>query len=80
LTVSVELPPALTDVGLKAAVAPLGTPEILKVTVCVPPEVTAVEIVLVPDACFPARVRLVGLAEIEKSFVTEVTVSITVVE
>ena len=77
---SVELPPALTEVGLKVAVAPLGTPEILKVTVCVPPEVTAVEMVLVPDECFPLKLRLVGFAEIEKSSVTEVTVSITVVE
>ena len=77
---SVELPPALTEVGLKVAVAPLGTPEILKVTVCVPPEVTAVEIVLVPDECFPDRAKLVGFAEIEKSFVTEVIVSDTVVE
>lgn len=75
-----ELPPALTEVGLKDAVAPLGTPEILKLTVCVPPEVTAVEIVLVRDTCFPARVRLVGFAEIEKLFVTEVIVSDTVVE
>ena len=78
--VRVELPPALTEVGLKVAVALLGTPEILNVTVCVPPEVTAVDIVLVPDACLPAKVRLVGFAEIEKSFVTEVTVSDTVVE
>lgn len=77
---SVELPPALTEVGLKLALAPLGRPEILKVTVCVPPEVTAVEIVLVPVECFPLRFRLVGFAEIEKSFVTEVTVSVTVVE
>ena len=77
---SVEFPPALTEVGLKVAVAFLGRPEILKVTVCVPPEVTAVEIVLVFDECFPARVKLVGFAEIEKLFVTEVIVSDTVVE
>src|SRR2546421_7619982 len=49
-TVSVELPPAVTDVGLSAAVAPLGTPVTERLTVCALPEVTAVEIVLVPEA------------------------------
>src|SRR3989440_479167 len=67
-TVSVELPPAVTDVGLSAAVAPLGTPVTERLTVCALPEVTAVEIVLVPEApC--TRLKLVGLAAIEKLFV-----------
>src|SRR2546426_1630824 len=66
-TVSVELPPAVTDVGLSAAVAPLGTPVTERLTVCALPEVTAVEIVLVPEApC--TRLKLVGLAAIEKLF------------
>jgi hypothetical protein len=62
------LPPAVTDGGLSDALAPLGAPETEKLTVSALPEVTAVEIVLVPEApC--ARVKVVGLAEIEKSFV-----------
>src|SRR5437879_3697675 len=66
-TVSVELPPAVTDVGLSDAVAPLGTPVTERLTVCALPEVTAVEIVLVPEApC--TRLKLVGLAAIEKLF------------
>jgi hypothetical protein len=78
LTVRVELPPAVTEVGLSEAVAPLGTPETLRLTVCALPAVTAVEIVLEPEVpC--ARLKLVGLAEIEKSF-TAVTVNETLVE
>jgi len=74
-TVSVELPPAVTDVGLSAAVAPLGTPVTERLTVCALPEVTAVEIVLVPEApC--TRLKLVGLAAIEKLF-GGLTVSVT---
>src|SRR5437660_11029045 len=66
-TVSVELPPAVTDVGLSEAVAPVGAPETERLTVSALPEVTAVEIVLVPEApCW--SVKLAGLAEIEKSF------------
>jgi hypothetical protein len=76
-TVSVELPPAFTEAGLNEADAPLGTPETLRLTVCAFPDVTAVEIVLVPDPpC--AILKLVGFAEIEKSF--RITVSETVVE
>jgi hypothetical protein len=78
LTVSVELPPADTDAGLNDALAPLGTPETLKVTVCAAPEVTAVEIVLVPEPDW-AMLKLLGLAEIEKSFAAETTVNDTVV-
>ncbi len=72
-TVSVELPPAVTDVG-SDAVAPLGTPERERLTVCALPEVTAVEIELVPEApCW--RLKVVGLAEIEKSFTVALTVT-----
>src|SRR5215471_2737115 len=66
LTVSVELPPAVTDVGLREAVAPLGTPETARLTVPALPEMTAVDMVLEPLVpC--ARLRLLGLAAIEKS-------------
>jgi hypothetical protein len=66
LTVSVELPPAVTDVGLNDADDPAGWPLALSVTVCAAPLVIAVEIVEVP---LPpdASERLVGLVEIEKS-------------
>jgi hypothetical protein len=67
--VSVELPPAVTLVGLNAPLAPDGSPDTARLTVCAEPEVTAVEMVDVPFApC--TRLRLDGLAEIEKSFVT----------
>ena len=66
LTVSVELPPAVTEVGLRLADAPAGVPDTVRATVSALPEVTVVEMVLVP--CAPApRVKLVGFAEIEKS-------------
>lgn len=69
LTVSVELPPAVTEVGLRLADAPAGVPDTVRATVSALPEVTAVEIVLVPE--FPgARLKLVGFVEIEKSLVT----------
>jgi hypothetical protein len=78
-TVSVEEPPAVTDVGLSEAVAPEGAPVTERATVCAEPEVTAVLMVEVPDA-FAASDRLDGVADIEKSFVTvPVTVSVTVV-
>lgn len=65
--VSVELPPAETDVGLNVAVAPAGTPAIDKLTVCATPVVIAVEIVLVPEVpC--RRLNVPGEAEMEKSF------------
>src|SRR5260370_87616 len=75
LKVSVELPPAVTDVGLSAAFARLGRAVTERLTVCAFPEVTAVEIVLVPEApC--TRLKLVGLAAIEKLF-GGLTVSVT---
>src|SRR5258708_19077718 len=38
-TLSVELPPAVTDVGLSDALAPLGRPVTERLTVCAFPEV-----------------------------------------
>src|SRR5207245_2754873 len=68
-TVSVELPPAVTEVGLSVAVAPAGVPLTVRLTVSAEPLVTAVEMVDVPFVpC--TRERLAGLALIEKSFVT----------
>src|SRR5438046_3176507 len=69
-TVSVELPPAVTAIGLSVAVAPDGAPVTVRFTVSAVPLVTAVEMVDVPLApC--ASERLAGLAPIEKSFVTD---------
>jgi hypothetical protein len=44
-SVSVELPPAVTEPGLKDAVAPVGSPLAESVTFSAEPLVTAVEIV-----------------------------------
>jgi hypothetical protein len=79
VTVIVEEPPAVTDVGLKVTVAPVGCPLALRLTDCAAPLVTAVEMVEVPFApC--ATLRLAGLALIEKSdAAAAVTVSVTVV-
>ena len=65
-TVIVDALPAVTDVGLKLTLAPLGTPLALSEIDCAEPLVTAVEIVDVPLApC--ASVSELGLALIEKS-------------
>ena len=75
----VELCPADTGVGLNETVVPAGCPEALKLIVCALPETTAVPIELVPDEpCWMER--LDGLAEMEKSLDTPVTVSATAVE
>src|SRR5207248_1238775 len=68
-TVSVELPPAVTDAGLSVAVAPAGVPFTVRFTVSAEPLVTAVEMVDVPFAPCTSE-RLAGLALIEKSFAT----------
>src|SRR6186713_2465714 len=47
LTVSVDEAPAVTLVGLKDAVTPVGSPEALRLTDCGLPEVTAVDTVKV---------------------------------
>ncbi len=66
LTVSVDELPEVTLVGLNEAVAPVGTPLTLRFTVWAEPPVVAVLTVTVPLA-FCARLRLVGLTDIEKS-------------
>jgi hypothetical protein len=79
LMVSVELLPAVTDVGLKLAVAPEGTPLTLKFTVCAEPLVTVVPMVEVPLLPWAIE-RVLGLALIEKLLLlAEVTVTVTVV-
>ena len=64
--VSVELPPAVTVLGLKDAVAPEGKPLALSVTVCAFPLITVVPMVEVP--LWPCTTdTLLGLALVEKS-------------
>jgi hypothetical protein len=57
-TVSVELPPDVTLLGLNEALAPVGSPLALRLTACAEPDVTAVVMVLV---ALPPWVTLVGL-------------------
>src|SRR5437588_109014 len=77
VTFAIALPPALMDVGVTEALAPLGVPDTLRLIV--PPlPTTVVEMVLEPLApC--TRLRLPGLAEIVKFGLGAVTVSCTVV-
>jgi hypothetical protein len=76
--VSVDDPPAVTEVGENEAVAPLGRPLAVSETVCAEPDATAVETVaLVPAPA--ATDASVGLSESEKSFVAAaVTLSVSV--
>ena len=76
--VRVELPPAVTDAGLRVAVVPAGATLALRLTVPAEPLVTAVLIVAVPLLpCW--MLRVVGLALIEKSLGTgAVTVTLAV--
>jgi len=76
-TFSVALLPALIDVGVTEALAPLGVPDTVRLIV--PPlPTTVVEMVLEPLApC--TRLKLVGLAEIVKLGLGAVTLSCTVV-
>src|SRR5437762_11408161 len=77
LTFSVALPPALMDVGVTEALAPLGVPDTARLIVP-PVPTTVVEMVLEPLVpC--TRLRLLGLAEIVKFGLGAVTVSCTVV-
>ena len=63
---SVELPPAVIEVGLRVAVDPVGEPLAVRLTVPAEPLATAVLIVEVPLLpCW--MLRVVGLALIEKS-------------
>ena len=66
MTVRVDEPPAVTEVGLKPTVVPAGWPLALRPTVWADPLVTAVLIVEVPLAPW-ATFRLFGPAAIEKS-------------
>src|SRR5262249_7896852 len=68
VTVSVELPPVVTEVGLNAAVTPAGKPVTARLIVSGLPLTTAVEIVYAPELP-AATVSDEGLAVIEKSFV-----------
>jgi hypothetical protein len=78
-TDNVELPPALTEAGLRLAVTPAGAPLTLRLTVPAAPEVTAVLIVALPAAPWATLIDA-GLALIEKSFTTGTgTVNETVV-
>ena len=78
LTVSVALPPALTDAGLRETDGPAGLTLALKLTVPAPPT-WVVLIVLVPEA-FCCRESEVGFAAMVKSGVAAVTFTVTVVE
>src|SRR5438067_458837 len=65
VSVSVDEPPLVTELGLKPAAAPLGRPEALSATVCADPEVVVVltvEVMLPPWVTVP----LLGETEIEK--------------
>jgi hypothetical protein len=80
LTVRVELPPAVTDAGLKLAEAPAGTPDAERVTDSAAPAMRAV---VTPNLALApwTAVADAGLAAIEKSFVAgAVTASEMVVE
>src|SRR5881275_1817713 len=77
LTFSVALPPALMDVGVTEALAPLGVPDTARLIVP-PVPTTVVEMVIEPLApC--TTLTLLGLAEIVKFGLGAVTVSCTVV-
>jgi hypothetical protein len=72
VTVSVELPPPLTDVGLNDALVRFGNP--LKVKFTAAENGPSGVIVTVYDTFEPLRtVWLLGEAEIEKSATTSVT-------
>jgi hypothetical protein len=77
LSVSVEVPPAVTAEGSNEAVAPVGIPLAESVTLSAEPLVTAVEMVEVALPPWTAE-TLVGLAPIEKSLGGAVTVSVMV--
>ena len=61
-TVKVELPPAVTEVGLSDDVAPAGVPLTERLMVSAVPETTAVEMVLVPVALMNAAVPTMRMA------------------
>src|SRR5688572_11626694 len=71
--VSVEGPPDVTEVGLNEAVAPLGSPAAVRLTVCAVPAVVCVFTVAVAD-CPGWTVPAAGLNASEKSRVGGVMV------
>src|SRR5947207_33587 len=73
----VALPPALMDVGVTEALAPLGVPDTARLIV--PPVPTSVVEMLLEPIVLCTRLRLLGLAEIVKFGLGAVTVSCTVV-
>ena len=77
--VRVELPPAVTEDGLRVAVIPAGAPLALRLTVPAEPLVTAVLMVAVPLLpCW--MLKALGEALIEKSLEAgAVTVTVTAV-
>src|SRR5205814_1384166 len=77
LTISVALPPALMDVGVTEALAPLGVPATTRLIAL---SLHAALPILVLEPLVPCtRLRLLGLAEIVKFGLGAVTVSCTVV-
>src|SRR5205814_1756825 len=77
LTFSVALPPALMDVGVTEALAPLGVPDTARLIVPRSAERRVGKVLGPLVAC--TRLRLLGLAEIVKFGLGAVTVSCTVV-
>jgi hypothetical protein len=75
LTVRVELPPALIDVGVRVAATPDDDEDADRTIVPGPP-ITAVAIELVAPAPW-TTLRALGLAAIEKSLGPAVTVTVT---
>ena len=74
--VSVEVPPAVTTVGLSAVPSPLGDDVALRLIASAVPVTSVVLIVLMGLSPWTA-VRLLGVAEIEKSDGAAVTFTVT---
>jgi hypothetical protein len=75
-TVSIEAAPAVTAAGLRVAVRPLGDETALRLIESAVPVTSAVLIVLLPELPW-TTVRLLGVAEIEKSDGAAVTFTVT---
>jgi hypothetical protein len=80
LTVIVDEPPVLTDVGLKLTVAPAGWPLALNEIVCAAPVSTAVPIVDVPFAPCATEMLLGDAVSAKSDGGAAVTVRLTVAE
>jgi len=92
VSLSVELPPDVTDAGVKLALTPEGRPEIDRLTVCAEPDnvevITVVEIerpsATVPDDGLAAREKVPGttgavtVSEKVAVWVPDVAVPVTV--